>query len=176
MKLHRLVPMVLGVAILLFGIYLVSTHGSVAGVYLPGLLGLPACNSSPGNNSTPFGGGCSSFTPYGFGVGTIVAIFGLGLLASSFRSAVSTAGMGTGGMPGLPPEMAATLELARSRMQSMPTSMPASIPPVMAPGVRPNTVYCSKCGQANLVDAKFCHRCGSSMPVVPSSPASTPGP
>lgn len=179
MKLHRIIPMVLGVAVLLFGIYLVSTHGSVAGVYLPGLLGLPECSSNSGGNSntSPLGGspGCSSFTPYSFGVGTVVAIFGLGLLASSFRSAISSAGAGSGGMSGLPPEMAATLEMARSRMASMPMTMPTAMPPSGAPGIRPNTVYCSKCGQANLGDAKFCHQCGSAMPVAPPPPTTPPG-
>ncbi|MCI4353468.1 MAG: zinc ribbon domain-containing protein [Thermoplasmata archaeon] len=177
MKLQRMVPMVLGVVILLFGIYLVSTGGSVAGVYLPHLLGLPACNSGSNGNSTgfPSPGGCG-FSPLGLGIGTIVVIFGLGLLASAFRGAMMSSSMGSGGMPALPPEMAATLELARSRMASMPAYMPPSIPAPMAPGVRPNTVYCSSCGQANLADAKFCHQCGTPMPVKPSSPQISPSP
>jgi len=161
MNLRHIIPVLFGIAILLFGIYLVSTHGSVAGVYLPGLIGLPAC----GANSTS----CTGFSPYGaVGVGTIVAIFGLGILAASVRNAVFTSSSPTGGMSALPPELASTLELARTRMQSMPTSM--------SMGVRPNTVYCSRCGQANVADAKFCHQCGAAMPVAPAPPSPTTQP
>ncbi|MCI4351735.1 MAG: hypothetical protein L3K15_09535, partial [Thermoplasmata archaeon] len=94
MKLIRLLPMLFGAAILLFGIYLVSTNGSVAGYYLPQLLGLPACNSN--TNSTGFPTPGCGFSPFGLGIGTVVVIFGLGVLATSVRAAMSSAAMGGG--------------------------------------------------------------------------------
>jgi hypothetical protein len=164
MKILRLIPVVIGVAILLFGIYLVSTNGYFDGRYLPSLIGIQPC-SSGSSNSAPNGTGCSGFTLYGgLGVGTIVCIFGLGLIASSIRRAVATPS--TSGVA-VPPEMLAAFAQAQSRPQVGSGAV--------VPGVKPGTVYCSKCGAANPWDAKFCHQCASPMPAK-TPPVSRSGP
>ena len=164
MKLVRLLPLILGVIILIFGIYLVSSHGTVFGVYLPGLIGLPNC--SPGSNNTSCG-----FSPVGtWSVGTIVAITGIGFIMAGLRSVMSSASMSGGSMTSMPPEMAASMEMARTRMATMtqppsPSVAPAPVPP--GPAIRPDTKYCSKCGKANAIEARFCQACGSTMPPSP---------
>ena len=164
MKILRLIPVVVGVAILLLGVYLVSSHGYLDGTYLPSLIGIQPCNSAP-SSSLPNGTGCTGFSPYGgYGVGTIVCIFGLGLIGSSLRRAVvaPSAGAAT-----LSPEVLAALTQAQGRMQAVPGSS--------APGPKQGTVYCSKCGAANPAEAKFCHQCASSMPgTVPTMQPAMP--
>lgn len=163
MKISTVLPLLVGVAILALGLYLVSSHGYLGGTYLPGLIGIQPCNSPAAVNGT----GCTGFALYGgFGPGTIVAIFGLGLITSSLRRALSSAGSGT---TPLPPELTAVLASAQSRM--------ASMAPPGSPGARPGTVYCSRCGAANPSEAKFCHQCAAqisggppnSSPVLPPS-------
>lgn len=162
MKILRLIPVFLGVAVLLFGIYLVSTNGYVAGTYLPSLIGMKPCTpTSQGSNFTP---NSCAFNPYGaYGVGTIVCIFGLGLIATSARRVFASSGSTA---TSVSPEVLAALAQANART-------PTTLPPV-APGARPGTVYCSNCGAANPTGAKFCHQCAS--PVVASPPLFPPTP
>jgi zinc ribbon protein len=155
-RLVRLVPIVVGLALVLLGIYLVSTHGNIAGINIPSALGLPDCSSS--SNSTP----CLGIGSYGsIGVGTIVVLFGIGLVATSLRASMTAAAMGGGPtMGGMPPELLASLQAAQARMQSMP---PAGSPP--APGGAPDPSYkfCQKCGTRTEADIKFCRSCGTSF-------------
>ncbi|MGA7862168.1 MAG: zinc-ribbon domain-containing protein [Thermoplasmata archaeon] len=165
MKILHLIPMLVGVAILLLGVYLVSSHGYLGGTYLPSLIGIQPCNSDS-SSSLPNGTGCTGFSPYGgYGVGTIVCIFGLGLIGSSLRRAVVTPSASSATVP---PEVLAALTQAQSRMQAAPGAS--------APGPKPGTVYCSKCGAANPAEAKFCHQCASSMPgtALPGQPPMPP--
>lgn len=160
MRLLRLIPVIIGVVILLFGLYLVSTQGYLGGTYLPGLIGIPACNSDSSSGAPSNGTGCTGFGLYGgYGVGTIVCLFGLGILASSIRRAVYSPG--PSGSP-MTPEMATALAQAQSRVQAPPS--------LLAPGPRAGTVYCSKCGAANPAEARFCHQCASVMPGMSSPP------
>jgi zinc-ribbon domain len=170
MKFLRLIPVIIGVAILLFGIYLVSTNGYLDGRYLPSLIGIQPCNSGS-SSSVPNGTGCTGFTPYGgLGVGTIVCLFGLGLIASSIRRAVASPSASGAAVS---PEIVAALAQAQSRIPSAGG--------VAAPGAKPGTVYCSNCGAANPAQAKFCHQCASKMPAgtlsvsSASPPTSPPG-
>jgi hypothetical protein len=172
MKILRLIPVLVGVAILLFGIYLVSTGGYVGSTYLPSLIGIQPCNSNSLEGPSPNGSDCTGFSTFGaFGVGTIVCIFGLGIIASTVRRAMATSSSGSST---LPPNVAAAWAQAQVRM-----------PPVSgtsAPGPKPGTIYCSKCGAANPAEAKFCHQCASPMPRAPttgpppSQPTGPPGP
>ena len=158
----RLESLIVGVLILGFGILLVSTNGVVAGVNLPGLIGYPSCSgSSTGNSTSPQ---CFGFA--GFGVGTVVCIFGLGLIGNGLRSSPSARASGRQS-GGLPPELVASLAQAQ---QNMATMSAASAPP----GSR----FCPECGRANAADAKFCQGCGRTMPPRPSPPGSpsTPPP
>jgi len=158
MKVARLIPLFVGLAVLLLGIYLVSTNGYVGGWYLPSLVGIQPCSSGSSSGTSTNVTQCGGIGLYGgYGVGTIVCLFGLGLLASSVRRAASSPGAGTGGSTAVPPEILAALAQAQSRTHT-------------APGMKPNTVYCSKCGAANLPEAKFCHQCASAMPVAPTAP------
>ncbi|MCI4340517.1 MAG: hypothetical protein L3K06_03535 [Thermoplasmata archaeon] len=155
MKLVRLLPMVFGGVILLLGIYLVSSHGSIAGVNLPTVLGLPQCDT--GANATP----CAGLGLYGgVGVGTIVAIFGLGLLASAFRSSMMSASMGAGTMPGgVPPELLATLQQAQARMAGLPPTGGGGPPGTPDPAYK----FCPKCGTRTESSSRFCKSCGSAL-------------
>jgi ribosomal protein L40E len=159
MRAARLIPALVGLMILLFGVYLVSTHGYVGGTYLPSVIGIQPCGSGSSPNATP----CTGIGSYGgFGVGTIVCLFGIGLLASSLRGAMATSASGMGASRGIPPEMLAAIAQAQAR------------PPV-APGAIPNTVYCSKCGAANPSEAKFCHQCATGMQgAAPAAPPPNP--
>lgn len=171
MKLARLIPLLVGVGVLVFGIYLVSSHGYLGGTYLPGLIGIQPCNTSTNSSSgfTPGGSGCTGFALYGgYGIGTIVCLFGLGLIGNSLRGAMAMSMAGSSS-PHLPPELSAALTSMQSRM-------PPGFPP---PGAQPGTVYCSRCGAANPVGAKFCHQCagpisspGAAPPPGPTPPAS----
>jgi hypothetical protein len=164
----------IGIAILAFGVYLVSSHGYLGGTYIPGLVGLPSGSGT--NSTTPGFPGVA-----GYSVGTIIAISGLGMIMNSLRSASmqpsgipGLTGMsetrGVTGAPGsMPPEMIAVLaamQAQRTAGQVSPTT------PGPAPGPAPGVVYCSKCGRSNVQDAKFCHECGATMPVTP--PAAPP--
>ena len=154
-KAARLLPILFGALILLLGLYLVSSHGSIAGVNLPGLLGLPQCDTS--SNATP----CAGLPLYGgAGVGTVVAIFGLGLLATGFRTTMASAAMGTSGPSGIPPEILASLQTAQARMQVMPPMAPAT----GAMGIPdPSYKYCSKCGTRTETASRFCKSCGAAI-------------
>jgi hypothetical protein len=154
LKLVRAVPIVFGIVIVLLGVYLVGSQGNIAGVNLPSALGLPQC--STGANATP----CGGLGAYGgAGVGSIVVIFGLGILAASFRSAMMSASMGgSPGMGAMPPELIATLQAAQARMQSMPTAPPSSTP---SGTPDPAFKFCSKCGTRTEVASRFCKSCGT---------------
>ena len=164
MRWSRLVPIFIGIAIFLFGIYLVSTNGYVGSTYLPSIIGIHPCST---NSTGSFPSGACSFSYLGYGVGTIVCIFGLGLIASSARRYATSAGSGSNAMS---PEMVAAIAQAQSRLAT--ASAPA------APGAKPGTVYCSNCGAANPSQAKFCHQCataiGGAAPPQPT-PSLPPG-
>jgi hypothetical protein len=153
----RLASIILGVVILAFGILLVSTNGVVAGVNLPGLIGYPSCTSGSSANSTS--PQCFGFA--GFGVGTVVCIFGLGLVASGLRTSSASQGVGRGA-GSLPPELAAALTQAQQNRTAAAATAPS-------PGSR----FCPECGRANAPDAKFCQGCGRPMP-PPPPPVSSP--
>lgn len=164
----RLESLAIGIAILLFGIYLVSTQGVVAGYDLPKLVGLPSSNPGSGNATPGFG-----FA--GFGVGTIVALSGLGMIMNGLRAPSASMGFGRKGADGsMPPEMAAALAAMQSHLPpSAPTGAPPVPPGAVAPPSAPSAVqYCVKCGRANALDAKFCQQCGTTVPSLP--PAAPP--
>jgi hypothetical protein len=164
MKILRLVPVLIGVAILLLGFYLVSTNGYIGGTYLPSLIGIQPCKSNS-SSSLPNGTGCTGFSPYGgYGVGTVVCIFGLGLLATSVRRLMVSPATGAAT---LTPEAITALTQAQARLRAVSGTV--------APGTRPGTVYCSNCGAANPAEAKFCHQCASTMPGA-NPPAKPPVP
>ncbi len=156
MRWIRLLPILIGVAILLFGIYLVSTNGYLGSTYLPGIIGIHPCSS---NSTSPVPSGGCAYSYLGYGVGTIVCIFGLGILASGARRFASGSGTGAASVS---PDVLAAIAQAQSRATAAGTGA--------APGARPGTVYCSKCGAANPAQAKFCHQCASVISVAPSSP------
>jgi hypothetical protein len=161
----RLESLLVGVVVLGFGILLVSTNGNLAGVNLPGLIGLPNCSS--GTNST-----CGGVTGFGgYSVGTVVSIFGLGLVANGLRAPATRPGIGGSASPSLPPEMTATLLAAQQQMMASAQSMRSATGATASPGVR----YCSSCGSVNRSDSQFCHRCGKPMP-PPEPPPKAPPP
>jgi zinc-ribbon domain len=160
----RLESLIVGVLILGFGILLVSTNGNLAGVSLPGLIGLPTCNG--GTNSTC--GGVAGFG--GYSIGTVVSLFGLGLIANGLRAPSSPRGMGGSGAPSLPPEMAATLLAAQQQMMASARAIQAASGSGAAAGLR----YCPSCGSANQSASQFCHRCGKPLPTPEPPPKQTP--
>jgi zinc-ribbon domain len=157
----RLESLVIGGIILGFGILLVSTNGVIAGVNLPGLIGYPSCTGgSTANGTSPQ---CYGFA--GFGVGTVVCIFGLGIIGNGLRSSATPKGFGRGASS-MPPEVEASLAQARQSLAAM-----------AATAGPPGSRYCPECGKPNAADAKFCQGCGRTMPPpqpVPASSASTP--
>jgi hypothetical protein len=154
----RLESLIVGVIILGFGILLVSTNGVVAGVNLPGLIGYPSCSGGTSTNaSSPQ---CYGFA--GFGVGTVVCLFGLGMVANGLRSPATLKGLGRGSS-GMPPEMEATLAQARQSMAAM-----------TAGAASPGSRFCPECGRANAPDAKFCQGCGRTMPPLQAAPSAPP--
>jgi zinc ribbon protein len=153
----RLESLIIGVIVLGFGIFLVSSGGTVAGVSLPGLIGLQ-CNSSTNSTSPSFSPGCPG--GFGYGVGTVVCIFGLGMIANGLRSPAGPKGLAGGAAGGVPPEMAATLAAARQQMELMTQARGGGPNPAAPPGSR----FCPECGRPNAADAGFCQRCGKPMP------------
>ena len=161
MKILQLIPIIIGVAVLLLGIYLVSTNGYLDGKYLPSLIGIQPCTSSPLPNVT----GCTGFSSYGgYGVGTIVCIFGLSLIGGSVRRIFASP---TSGGANVTPEAVAAIIQAQNR--------PPAASGVGMPGPKPGTIYCHNCGSPNPTEAKFCHQCASAMPGA-SPPAAPPSP
>jgi len=156
----RLESLILGVVILGFGIFLVSTNGVVAGVNLPGVIGFPSCSGGTPNNSTS----PQCYGTVGFGVGTIVCFFGLGMIANGLRAPPRTS-RASAGAQGVPPGFAASLAPTRP-------GWAASTAPGAAPGVR----YCPECGRANAADAKFCQGCGKTIPPPPTATLDPPPP
>lgn len=156
MRWLRLLPILIGVAILLFGIYLVSTNGYIGSTYLPGIIGIHPCSSN--STSSAPSSGCA-FSYLGYGVGTIVCLFGLGILANGARRFASGSGSGSASVS---PEVLAAIAQGQSRA--------TSVSPGAAPGARPGTVYCSRCGAANPAQAKFCHQCAATIGAGPSPP------
>ncbi|MCI4360498.1 MAG: zinc ribbon domain-containing protein [Thermoplasmata archaeon] len=154
MRLLRLVPIVVGLALVLLGIYLVGSQGNIAGINIPSALGLPNCSSS--SNSTQ----CLGVGGYGsIGVGTIVVMSGIGILATSLRSGMAAAAMGgTATMGGMPPELLASLQTAQARMVAM---SPASAPAAAAGTHDPAFKFCQKCGTRTETESKFCRSCGT---------------
>lgn len=155
----RYESLVLGVAVLAFGIYLVSSHGYLGGTYLPGLIGLPAPDSSGGNTTFVPGIG-------GYSVGTVVALSGLSLLANGLRSPGSSGPRLTAtSSANMPPELLAAIRQSTANKSGVdgvaPTAGPGS-------GIREGIAYCPKCGSANRQDARFCPQCGAPAPT--SSP------
>lgn len=150
----RLELLIVGVIVLGFGILLVSTNGVVAGVNLPGLVGYPSCSGKTAANGTS--PQCYGFAA--FGVGTIVCLFGLGMVANGLRASAAPKGFGRGSS-GMPPEMQATLAQAQQNVAAMRPS-----------GAAPGSRYCPECGRANAADAKFCQGCGRNMPPPPAPP------
>lgn len=144
MRWTTVVPFVFGLAVLLFGLYLVSTGGSVGKTYLPSLIGLPNCKTDPNASS------CASASFIGYGPGTIVCLFGLGLLASAARTATARAGR-----PSYP-------TVAPGTMPPIPYHLMPTTGPTVGP--QPGVKYCPKCARANATDAGFCQQCGSTMP------------
>lgn len=142
MRVASVLPLVFGIAILLFGIYLVSTGGSVGKTYLPSVIGLPNCKANPNASN------CAAYSFAGYGPGTIVCLFGLGLLASSARSAMARASHPP--MPAMPAAMA-----------GFPFAMPGAVP---GAGPQPGVKYCPKCARGNAADAGFCQQCGGTLP------------
>jgi hypothetical protein len=155
----RLESLIVGVIVLGFGILLVATNGVVAGVNLPGLVGFPSCHgsSSSANSTSPQ---CYGFA--GFGVGTFVCLFGLGMVANGLRSPAGPKGFGRGSAT-MPPEMEATLAQARQNMAAMG-----------AAGAAPGSRFCPECGRTNAADAKFCQGCGRTMPPPPAPSGASP--
>lgn len=139
MRVSAAIPIVFGIVILLFGIYLVSSGGSVGKTYLPSLIGLPDCKANPNSSE------CAVYSFAGYGPGTIVCLFGLGILASSARSAMARA--------------------SQPAMPSGPTAFPFVMPGT-APGAgpQPGVKYCPKCARGNATDAGFCQQCGGPLP------------
>jgi len=139
MSASRFVPLLIGIAVVLFGLYLVSSHGTLGGVYLPSLIGFPNCNTNPNASQ------CAAFTYAGYGVGTIVVLFGLGLTMRSVRYATAP---------------------SQASLSAGPTGTTPAAPSISATnsaGTGPIR-YCSRCGRANAEDASFCQRCGAKMP------------
>ena len=166
----RLESLIIGIVVLAFGILLVSTNGNVAGVNLPGLIGIHSCSS--GTNST-----CSGFDAFGgLGVGTLVAIFGLTMIANGLRGSSAARGRMAG-----PQLMAGSVGMssvapAYPQGSVAATSVPTiAAVPARVPGVR----YCPSCGGANQAGAKFCQHCADPMPATMAnqgSGSSTPPP
>ena len=155
----RIELLIVGVLVLGFGILLVTTNGVVAGVNLPGVIGYPSCSGKTSSNTTS----PQCYGLAGFGVGTIVCLFGLGLVANGLRSPGTPKGFAKGSS-GMPPEMAATLAQAQQSMAAM-----------TARGVAPGSRYCAECGRPNAADAKFCQGCGRTMPPPQGSPPPSTG-
>jgi len=153
----RIESLIVGVLVLGFGILLVTTNGVVAGVNLPGVIGYPSCSAKTSSNTTS----PQCYGLAGFGVGTIVCLFGLGIVANGLRSPGRPKGYGQGSS-GMSPEMAATLAQAQQSMAAM-----------TARGAVPGSRYCAECGRPNAADAKFCQGCGRTMP-PPQGPAPPP--
>jgi len=150
----RYEALLIGIIVLGFGIFLVSSHGYVGSTYLPGLIGLPASTSEENASFFPGVGGYS--------VGTIVAISGLGLLASGIRSPSRASARPTSGSSGvMPPAMAAALQPA---MAGTPIPLVAPGGRAPGPGPQPGIIYCAKCGRGNPADARFCQQCGAPAP------------
>lgn len=140
-----------GCVALVLGIYLVSTHSEFAGVNLPGLIGPPFGGSSSVSNPECTGG----FG--GLGIGTIVALFGLGMIANGIRPPPAA---NTGAM--MAPQMAATLRAAALAQR------PAVVPPIR---------ICPACASANSTEAVYCQKCGRPLPAhPPPPPAAAPPP
>jgi len=144
----RAESLIIGLVILGLGIYLVSSGGVIAGVNLPHLIGLPSCSS--GTNSTC--GGTAEFG--GFGIGTIVAIFGLGMIARGLRTPST-------------PRMSASAAAG-------PTAPYPTSPGI--PGRQAGVRYCSACGGANQNDATYCQHCAEPMrpPIPPAGLSPVP--
>jgi hypothetical protein len=165
----RLESFLIGVAILGFGVFLVASHGTVAGVNLLGLIGLN-CGSAV-NTTNP-----DCFALSGLGVGTVVAIFGLGMIANGLRAPSTPRMPGLAGLRGgsdegamyggaaLPPQMMEMMRQAALAHRTVVAGVPMGSGP--APGLR----YCSRCGRGNFQDAQFCQQCGSPMPIPPLRP------
>jgi hypothetical protein len=154
----KLALILVGLAIVGGGVILVATHGVVAGVNLPSALGLPC--QTPSNSTECLGFG-------GYSVGTIVVIFGFGLAAQGLRTpSVPKISGGVGPTVGMPPEAFAAIAAFHARTAA---TMPAA-PPGPVDGVR----YCPACGRPNANDARFCQRCGKTMP--PPDPPAAPAP
>lgn len=170
--------LVLGIAVLGFGVFLVSSHGYLGSTYLPGLIGLPAPNSTNASTPSPF----SSFG--GYSIGTIVAISGLGMIGAGLRTPSRThmagnmagmnpgmmaAMMGGGGQaaasaPALSPELIAAMMMARQQVVAAAGSVPASAVPRS----------CPSCNAPNSADAVFCQKCATRL--APATPTPTLAP
>lgn len=135
--------LLVGVAVLGFGVFLVASHGYIGSTYLPGLIGLPAPSS--GNATSPF----SSFG--GYGVGTILCLSGLGMVGAGLRTP-GRPKLGAAGA-GMPPELMAALGAMRGQMP--PTGVPAS---QMSP-----PRVCPSCGAPNFAEAMFCQKCAAPL-------------
>ena len=148
---------VLGVIVLGFGVFLVSSHGYVGSTYLPGLIGLPAQNTTSGASALSMYGG--------YGPGTIVSLAGLGMVGNGLRAPPSR-GAAAGGS--LPPEMMAAFVAAQSQMPRGGVSAPSgsSVPP-------PTSRGCPACGAPNSAEALYCQKCATPLgsPASPASPA-----
>ncbi|MFI5413648.1 MAG: zinc-ribbon domain-containing protein [Candidatus Lutacidiplasmatales archaeon] len=153
----RLESLLIGVIVLGFGVFLVASGGTVGGVSLPGLIGLQ-CNT-PSNSTTPsFSPGCPG--GFGYGIGTVVCIFGLGMIGNGLRAPSAPKGMAGAGGFVMPPEMAATMAAARQQMELMGRTHGGGATGPVPPGTR----FCPECGRSNASDAGFCQRCGKPMP------------
>ena len=162
----RVESLIIGIVILGLGIYLVSTNGNIAGVNLPKLIGLPTCNT--GANST-----CSGSSEFGnFGVGTVVAIFGLGMIGNGLRSPSTTRSPFRRDLWGGPPAPVTGVPQQSTAVPAFPAT------PAEAPGRQAGVRYCSACGGANLAVAKFCQHCAEPMPpqMPPKDAAPAPPP
>jgi hypothetical protein len=149
-----------GLAIVVLGIYLVASHGSLAGVNIPSLLGLP-CSGGSGNSSTP----CLGFG--GYSIGTVVVLFGFGLVANGLRAPSAPKGTMTPGAV-YPPGLAAMMSGAYRGSDGM---MPQGA------GPQAGIQYCPKCGRGQSSRAQFCQQCGQALPPptpVAPGPASSP--
>lgn len=153
MRAGQFVPLVFGIGVLLLGVLLVHTNGYLGSTYLPSLVGIQPCPAAS-TNSTP----CTSLLGGfgGYGVGTIVCLFGLGLLTTGLRSMMAR----SSSVGSLPPSAIAALG-------GMPGALPVA-------GAAPGIVYCSKCATPNPSSAKFCHQCAAPMaPLPPPAPPPT---
>jgi len=148
---------VLGVIVLAFGVFLVSSHGYIGSTYLPGLIGLPAQNTTSGASPLAMFGG--------YGPGTIVSLAGLGMIGNGLRAPASRATVPGGSIS---PEMMAAFLAAQ---QQMPRGGTSVAPGMTAPS--PASKGCPACGAPNSNEAVYCQKCAARLsgPAAPSSKA-----